>query len=154
MGLRFLGSRAIAVPSPNSLDFVRLKRDECPGEEEGQQFAVEKGSNMSKAEKTRNSGTTRRERQKPAPAKGAQAAKPSAARRGLRAAAHKPGSKAAQILALLKQPAGATLKAVMKATGWQAHSVRGFVSGYLVKRMGVRVKSYRRDGERVYAIKA
>jgi hypothetical protein len=41
----------------------------------------------------------------------------------------------------------------MVATGWQAHSVRGFVSGQLVKKMGLRVKSYRRDGERVYAIK-
>ena len=42
----------------------------------------------------------------------------------------------------------------MKVTGWQAHSVRGFISGYLVKKMGLRVKSFRRDGERVYAVKS
>ena len=63
------------------------------------------------------------------------------------------GTKADQILALLRQPSGATLQAIMKATGWQAHSVRGFISGHLVKKMGLRVDSVRRDGERVYATK-
>ena len=63
-------------------------------------------------------------------------------------------TKADQILALLRQPSGATLQSITKATGWQAHSVRGFISGHLVKRMGLRVKSFRRNGERVYAIKS
>jgi hypothetical protein len=63
-------------------------------------------------------------------------------------------TKADQILALLRQPSGATLQSITKATGWQAHSVRGFISGHLVKKMGLRVKSFRRDGERVYAIKS
>ena len=49
-------------------------------------------------------------------------------------------------------PAGSTLKAIMRATGWQAHSVRGFVSGQLGKKMGLRVKSFRREGERVYRV--
>jgi Protein of unknown function (DUF3489) len=41
----------------------------------------------------------------------------------------------------------------MKATGWQAHSVRGFISGALGKKMGLKVDSVRReDGERVYSI--
>jgi hypothetical protein len=40
----------------------------------------------------------------------------------------------------------------MLATGWQAHSVRGFISGHVVKKMNLQVKSFRRDGERVYAI--
>jgi hypothetical protein len=41
----------------------------------------------------------------------------------------------------------------MKATGWQPHSVRGFISGALGKKMGLTVDSVRReDGERVYAI--
>src|SRR5437868_3332826 len=43
------------------------------------------------------------------------------------------GSKAAKILDLLNRPGGAKLKALMKATGWQAHSVRGFLSGTLRK---------------------
>jgi hypothetical protein len=54
----------------------------------------------------------------------------------------------------LRQPAGATLQSITKATGWQAHSVRGFISGHLVKKMKLRVQSFRRDGERVYAIKS
>jgi hypothetical protein len=41
----------------------------------------------------------------------------------------------------------------MSATGWQAHSVRGFISGQLGKRLGLRVKSFERDGERVYLIR-
>ena len=61
-------------------------------------------------------------------------------------------SKTDQILDLLRQTSGATLKSIMKATGWQAHSVRGFISGYVLKKMGLRVKSSREDGERVYAI--
>jgi len=68
--------------------------------------------------------------------------------------AKRAGTKVNQILALLRQPSGATLNSIIKATGWQPHSVRGFVSGHLVKKMRLRVKSYRRDGERVYAIKS
>jgi Protein of unknown function (DUF3489) len=63
------------------------------------------------------------------------------------------GTKTEQILALLRQPSGATLDSLMRATEWQAHSVRGFISGQLGKRMGLRVKSFRRDGERVYRLR-
>jgi hypothetical protein len=62
-------------------------------------------------------------------------------------------TKTEQIIALLKQPSGATLKALMAATGWQSHSVRGFLSGHLGKKMGLKVKSFERDGERVYALR-
>jgi hypothetical protein len=63
------------------------------------------------------------------------------------------GSKRAQILELLKQPEGATLKDIMNATAWQAHSVRGFISGTLGKKMGLSVASAKNEGgERVYRI--
>jgi hypothetical protein len=63
-------------------------------------------------------------------------------------------SKAAKILDLLKRPEGATLAAIMKATSWQAHSVRGFISGTLGKKMGLTVISAKgEDGERTYSIK-
>ena len=63
------------------------------------------------------------------------------------------GSKKARILTLLKQPKGASLQEIMHATGWQAHSVRGFISGHLVKRMGLKVNSTRRSGgERSYQL--
>jgi hypothetical protein len=63
------------------------------------------------------------------------------------------GSKKADVLGLLQRKGGATLTEIMKATNWQAHSVRGFISGALGKKMGLNVVSVRRDdGERVYAI--
>ncbi|OFW00551.1 MAG: hypothetical protein A3G20_03670 [Acidobacteria bacterium RIFCSPLOWO2_12_FULL_59_11] len=63
------------------------------------------------------------------------------------------GSKKAAILGLLRQPNGATLKDLMAATGWQAHSVRGFISGAIVKKMGLKVESSKKpDGARVYKI--
>ena len=64
------------------------------------------------------------------------------------------GSKTATVVALLERKGGATLAEVMKATGWQAHSVRGFVSGTLGKKMGRTVESTKReDGERLYQAK-
>lgn len=61
--------------------------------------------------------------------------------------------KTAKILDLLRRPAGVTLKELMKATDWQAHSVRGFISGTVGKKMGTPVESSRRaDGERVYRL--
>jgi hypothetical protein len=56
-------------------------------------------------------------------------------------------------MALLERTKGATLDEIMKATGWQAHSVRGFISAVLGKRMGLAVQSSRReDGARVYSL--
>ncbi len=49
------------------------------------------------------------------------------------------GSKAAKVLDLLKRPGGATSKELMKATGWQAHSVRGFLSGTVSPEIAVSV---------------
>ena len=71
-----------------------------------------------------------------------------------RADAKHAATKTEKVIALLRRPEGATLKALMTATGWQPHSVRGFISAQLSKRMGLRVKSYRRDGERVYRIRS
>ena len=62
-------------------------------------------------------------------------------------------SKTAKVIALLQQPEGATLKAIVRATGWQTHSVRGFISGQLKKKLGLKVRSSKRDGDRVYSIK-
>ena len=41
---------------------------------------------------------------------------------------------------------------LMDVTGWQSHSVRGFLSRQLSKKRGLRVKSFTRNGERVYKI--
>ena len=67
----------------------------------------------------------------------------------------RPGSKTAKVLHLLKRSGGATLKQIMKATGWQPHSVRGFISGTLGKKMGLTVASTKgEDRERNYSVKA
>ena len=75
------------------------------------------------------------------------------ATRAKKAVTARRGSKTAKILELLKRPGGASLKELMKATGWQSHSVRGFLSGTVGKKMGTPVESSRRgDGERAYRI--
>jgi len=65
----------------------------------------------------------------------------------------KSGTKIELVIALLQQPSGATLQEIMAATGWQPHSVRCFISAQLSKRLGFRVKSFEREGERVYQIR-
>jgi hypothetical protein len=62
-------------------------------------------------------------------------------------------TKAAQIVALLKRPGGATLEQLMKATNWQAHSIRGFISGQLAKKQRLKIRSFKRSGERVYKLR-
>lgn len=62
-------------------------------------------------------------------------------------------TKAARVIALLKQPAGATLRAIMAMTGWQSHSVRGFITAHVRQKMNYRVQSFKRGGERVYRIR-
>jgi hypothetical protein len=75
----------------------------------------------------------------------AQAAKPGA----------RSGSKSAKILEMLKRPGGASAKELLKATGWQPHSLRGFLSGTVGKKMGLSLTSAKgEDGGRIYSIKA
>jgi Protein of unknown function (DUF3489) len=62
------------------------------------------------------------------------------------------GSKQARVIAMLQSPSGATITAIMKATGWQQHSVRGFLAGVVRKRLKLKLGSKKIDGTRVYQI--
>ncbi len=71
------------------------------------------------------------------------------------AAKAREGSKTDQVLELLKRPGGVTAQELMKATDWQPHSVRGFLSGTVRKKMGMTIKSTKNeDGERSYSVKS
>jgi hypothetical protein len=62
------------------------------------------------------------------------------------------GSKQARVIAMLQSPKGATIEAMMKATGWQQHSVRGFLAGVVRNRLKLTLDSDKVDGVRVYRI--
>ena len=62
------------------------------------------------------------------------------------------GSKQSRVIALLSSPAGTTIAAMMKATGWQQHSVRGFLAGVVRKKLKLNLNSKKIDGTRVYRI--
>jgi hypothetical protein len=56
------------------------------------------------------------------------------------------------VLTLLSPPSGTTIKAIMEATGFQAHSVRGFLAGVVRKKLAMTLQSEKTDGERVYRV--
>ncbi|MGA8578070.1 MAG: DUF3489 domain-containing protein [Bryobacteraceae bacterium] len=132
--------------------------------EQGATVAPEKAS--SKKTASPNKGATKSQKR----AKGRQPKDPTTAKRKQTTPARKatkalkqaakpkpegvrPGSKTAAVLALLQRAKGATLTEIMQATSWQAHSVRGFISGTLGKKMQLTVTSTKRaDGARVYSI--
>src|SRR4051812_28378885 len=63
------------------------------------------------------------------------------------------GSKQSRAITMLRSPNGATIAAMMKATGWQQHSVRGFLAGVVRKKLKLKLDSKKVDGLRVYSIK-
>jgi uncharacterized protein DUF3489 len=64
----------------------------------------------------------------------------------------RPSSKQARVLAMLGRAEGATIAAIMRATDWQQHSVRGFLAGVVRKRLKLKLRSKKVDGQRIYQI--
>src|SRR5215204_606885 len=63
------------------------------------------------------------------------------------------GSKQSRVITMLRSPDGATIAAMMKTTGWQQHSVRGFLAGVVRKKLRLNLDSKKIDGSRFYSIK-
>src|SRR5450631_204850 len=92
-------------------------------------------------------GRARRSSAKKAAAPSAKATKASSGRPN-------PDSKQDRVVALLRQPRGATLDVLVNATGWQKHSVRGFLAGTVLKKLKLPLISEKVDGIRTYRIGA
>lgn len=123
--------------------------------------AIEETAAQAAAEKPKASkkASVGQKRAHLAPAKGKAAKKAKSPKKApkaaIKAGAARDGSKAAKVLDLLKRAEGATLAELMKATAWKAHSVRGFLSGTVGKKLGLTVVSAKpEDGERTYSVKA
>jgi hypothetical protein len=61
-------------------------------------------------------------------------------------------SKQARVLALLRAPDGCTIEAIVKATGWQPHSVRGFLAGVIRKKLKLTLTSEAAEAGRIYKV--
>jgi len=61
-------------------------------------------------------------------------------------------SKQARVVAMLQSPTGTTIATIMKATGWQQHSVRGFLAGVVRRRLKLNLVSKKVNGNRIYRI--
>ncbi len=61
-------------------------------------------------------------------------------------------SKQARVIDLLRSPNGTSIVSVMKLTGWQQHSVRGFLTGVIKRKLGLKLSSETGEGVRIYRI--
>ena len=107
---------------------------------------AEQGATVAPDKTSSNKGAT----QKKGAPKGQKATKPA---RDKEASTPRAESKGAKILELIGRPKGATLAEIQKATGWQVHSVRGFLST-AAKKHGLKIESTKTEaGDRVYQVK-
>ena len=108
---------------------------------------------MSKTPKTRKVSRKIQSDKRHPPRKTAKKARRGATHADAKTPARRSGTKQAILIELLKRPKGATIGQMAAKTGWQAHSVRGAISGALKKKLGLVVTSELTEGRgRVYRI--
>ena len=140
-----LGEPAAAKDAPVAEQGAHIAPEKASSKKDAsQQKGAPKGQKNAKGGKAKAAAPKKE-------AKGAKkAAKPTAVNKS---SAPRAESKGAKIMEMIGRAKGATLAEIMKATDWQAHSVRGFISGTLGKKMGLKVNSVKRDdGQRVYSL--
>ncbi len=114
--------------------------------------SLQKAASRPKTKKASRTTTVRRVSTKPPASKSIVRSQPGRKVGAQQQTSVRTDSKQAQVLAMLRSPAGATIDAMMQTTGWQQHSVRGFLAGVVRKRLGLTLNSETHEDGRIYRI--
>jgi hypothetical protein len=115
--------------------------------------STQRRTTMSTQETTTQTPTPKKAKASKKTAKTTKPAKAKKVAKAPKSKSTRSGSKAEKVLELMKRKEGATLAEIAKTTDWQSHSVRGFVSGHVTKKLGLKVESTKSEaGERTYRI--
>ena len=137
------GSRALRI-TKRGLQAIQADEENAPS------VGAHKGSGSNPAAEKKKSGgqAAKQPKEKSQSENRAQAAKV----RGAVASKPRSESKQAEVIALLSRPQGSTVSAIMEATGWQQHSIRGFFSAVVRKKLQLTLVSEKASEERIYRI--